>query len=387
MANIYVSYRSSERAFVERVANLLTAAGHRIYIDYFVPVGAGLRNHQLEELRDCDVFLVFVSKDTRASDFQNSEMGGARIWSAFVDQKQIIPLLIDDVSAPRPLGDLDCLQVLGRDASLAATAIERAIQARHLLTPRVRLFISHAHRDADLAERFIDIISDELQVPKGELRCTSVRGYELELGTDARNTLRAELGSAVCVIALLTPESMNSDWVLFELGAAWFNANATIPLLAGGLENSRLPAALQGSADGRLDSPATLERVLAQLQRLLGWLPQTAPQGDRRAKLLEYLKVRKPTTDPIVAELKASFAAKHSRIGPKQASIVDRVSRLTSGKPHVRTEDLAQAVSIHDSELHYRLEQLRLLGFFTRVHLGENNGDASYGWTLSDAYR
>jgi predicted dithiol-disulfide oxidoreductase (DUF899 family) len=51
-----------------------------------------------------------------------------------------------------------------------------------------------------------EVVTSNLNVPKGELRCTSVPGYQLDLGAMASDALRRELGSARAVVALLTPE-------------------------------------------------------------------------------------------------------------------------------------------------------------------------------------
>ncbi len=83
MATIYVSYRSTESAFVEAVMSQLENR-HDIRIDSKLPAGVDWRSQQLDELRTSDVFLVFVSKDTWQSDFQNSEMGSAHFCSTFL---------------------------------------------------------------------------------------------------------------------------------------------------------------------------------------------------------------------------------------------------------------------------------------------------------------
>jgi TIR domain len=73
VATVYVSYRSTEEPFVRAVVDRLEQR-HVIRVDYNMPAGVDWRSHQLEDLRTCDVFLVFVSTETRASDFQNAEM-------------------------------------------------------------------------------------------------------------------------------------------------------------------------------------------------------------------------------------------------------------------------------------------------------------------------
>jgi TIR domain len=385
MATVYVSYRSTEERFVAAVMTKLEAR-HEIRIDYEMPAGVDWRAHQLEELRSCDVFLVFVSRDTRTSDFQNAEMGSARFCQMYVDGKTLIPVLIDRVEPPRPLANLDCLDLSGRDVDAAAEAIDGAIERR---ARRIRLFISHAHRDADIAARLVDVITANLEVPDSELRCTSVPGYQLDLGAMAPEVLRRELGSALCVIALLTPNSLGNDWVLFELGAAWANVKLSIPLLAGGPEDKDIPGPLRGAAGGQLTIPGTLDRLLEQLQHALGWKPRLGPIAyGKRHDFVDYMKAKTFTQDAAGAELKASFSAKLARIGPRQALLLDLLSRKAKGRPHVPLDELAAGnVAGAGNELYYRLEQLRLLGFVKKVTIGEIDGAPTFGWTLSDRYR
>jgi len=384
MATVYVSYRSTERPFVEAVMSRLEPR-HTIRIDYKIPVGADWRSHQLEELLTSDVFLVFVSHDTGGSDFQSSEMGAARFCSSVLDGKLIISALIDDVNPPRPLAHLDCLDLRNRDPDQAAKAIDEAIAQRK---PRVRLFISHAHRDADLASRVVEVISTGLEVPAKELRCTSVPGYQLDLGTMAPEALRRELGSAACVVAVLTPNSLGNDWVLFELGAAWANAKVSIPLLAGGLQDKDIPGPFRGAAGGQLSSAATLDHMIDQLEKLLGWRQRTDLAGrNKRYELVDYVKAKTFPRDSIEDELRASFAAKRARIGSKQGQVLDYITAKLGQRPHIGQEELARQFADLKPALYYRLEMLRLLGFLDRANIGESRGVPVWGWTLSDSYR
>jgi len=384
MASVYVSYRSTEQPFVEAVMTRLEPR-HDIRIDYKIPVGADWRSHQLEELRTSEVFLVFVSRDTCGSDFQNAEMGGARFSSSFVDGKLIVPALIDDVAPPRPLAHLDYLDLRHREPDQAAREIEETIARR---VPRVRLFISHAHRDADLASRLVDVITAGLEVPGGELRCTSVPGFQLDLGTMAPDALRRELGSAACVVAVLTPNSLGNDWVLFELGAAWANAKVSMPLLAGGLQDKDIPGPFRGAAGGQLGSPATLDRMIDQLGTVLGWRQRTdLAARNKRYELVDYVKAKTFPREAVEDELKANFSAKRARIGAKQGQVLDYVTARLGGRAHVPQEELANHFADLEPGLYYRLEQLRLLGFVDRLKVAESKGDPVWGWTPSDRYR
>ena len=76
---------------------------HEIVIDYDMPVGVDWRSYMLGRLREAEVFVVFASGATRLSDYQNAEIGAARFCSSFIDQKLIVPVLIDGGLFPRTL--------------------------------------------------------------------------------------------------------------------------------------------------------------------------------------------------------------------------------------------------------------------------------------------
>lgn len=283
MAVVYVSYKSTEKSFVESVVDIL-ARTHDIRIDYKLRRGVAWRQRSLEELRDADVFLVFVSRETRSSAFQNAEIGAARFCARFADNKAVLPVWIDETEC-ETLDDFHYINATHRIVTKTAKKILAEIEG---LPSRVRLFISHAHLDVDLATKLIEVIASHFEVPDGELRCSSVPGYQLNMGTNASEALQRELGSACAVIALITPNSLTADWVRFELGAAWANARVTIPLLAGGLEDKDIPGPFRGAAGGQLKAPETLNRLLEQLKKELGWRTRKNPIAKRARGLTKY---------------------------------------------------------------------------------------------------
>ena len=142
------------------------------------------------------------------------------------------------------------------------------------MTGRVKLFISHAHRDVDIAERIVTALELAMDVPHGAIRCTSVPGYKLDLGSMAPDVLRQELASAESVVAILTPNSLASQWVLFELGATWSQTKQAIPLLCGGLRDEDIPGPLRGAAGAQINEPSALFQFLDQVMKKLGWPPR-----------------------------------------------------------------------------------------------------------------
>jgi hypothetical protein len=135
----------------------------------------------------------------------------------------------------------------------------------------IRLFVSHAHEDKEIAAALVTVI-EAMMVPRERILCTSHDNskYREPEGVDVSRYLRDHLTQSSCVLGLLTPNSRKSTWCLFELGGAWALATRTYPLLAGGFSLEELPA-LKGTDAAQLTEAEEIRRVLANVRRALGW--------------------------------------------------------------------------------------------------------------------
>jgi hypothetical protein len=97
----------------------------------------------------------------------------------------------------------------------------------------IRLFVSHSAKDEKLAAAVVDFLQGNLVLADEDLRCTSVPGHKLAVGSESSSTLRDDLGESAVVIGLITKNALASGWVLFELGATW-GAKKHLKLLCGG---------------------------------------------------------------------------------------------------------------------------------------------------------
>lgn len=95
------------------------------------------------------------------------------------------------------------------------------------------IFVSHSSKDAHLAEAIVDLLRSALALTAREIRCSSVDGYKLPAGVNTESKLREEVNAASVVIGLITPNSLASAYVMFELGARWGSGLFLAPLLAG----------------------------------------------------------------------------------------------------------------------------------------------------------
>nr|VFJ88408.1 MAG: TIR domain-containing protein [Candidatus Kentron sp. H]VFJ93509.1 MAG: TIR domain-containing protein [Candidatus Kentron sp. H]VFJ94829.1 MAG: TIR domain-containing protein [Candidatus Kentron sp. H] len=85
----------------------------------------------------------------------------------------------------------------------------------------IKVFVSHAAADDMLASALVDLLMTSLSLDEENIRCTSVPGHKLPVGSESATIIREELGESAVVIGLITKNAISSGWVLFELGATW----------------------------------------------------------------------------------------------------------------------------------------------------------------------
>jgi TIR domain len=98
------------------------------------------------------------------------------------------------------------------------------------------VFISHSSKDAAVAEALVDLLRTGIGLTEEEIRCTSVDGYRFEVGADTDTQLKQEVKGSLAFIGLITPSSIESAYVLFELGARWGADLHLAPVLARGAD-------------------------------------------------------------------------------------------------------------------------------------------------------
>lgn len=108
----------------------------------------------------------------------------------------------------------------------------------------MKIFISHSNADKKIAESLIDLIRLALNVKAGDIRCTSVDGYKLPAGAESNNQLKTEVFESEIFIAILSPTSMTSIYVMFELGARWGANRYLAPIMTNGTKARDLKAPL-----------------------------------------------------------------------------------------------------------------------------------------------
>ncbi len=118
----------------------------------------------------------------------------------------------------------------------------------------VKVFIIHADADADFAGDVRRLLANRVNA--------RVFTTEKKSATKAwLSRLRNELASSDVVVALLTPSSPKSRWVLQEIGAAWVLRKQIISVVARRDLLSKIPVALDKASSIELSDVRTTKNA------------------------------------------------------------------------------------------------------------------------------
>ncbi|AIY41983.1 ATPase involved in DNA repair [Collimonas arenae] len=146
----------------------------------------------------------------------------------------------------------------------------------------MKIFISHSNADATIAEALVELIRASLNLSSKDIRCTSVDGYKLPAGADSDQQLRSEVFESQAFIALLSPVSLGSIYVMFELGARWGAGRYLAPIMIGGTKGSDLKAPLSAIHAISGTSEADIHQLVEKLAEKMDITPEK-PSGYSKA--------------------------------------------------------------------------------------------------------
>jgi hypothetical protein len=191
------------------------------------------------------------------------------------------------------LDDSIMLLKLANDERVQSTIAPTSGAKKLRMTPEatdrgLRVFISHSSKDTELALALIDLLKAGLGLVADQIRCSSVDGSRLPVGVNTQGKLRQEVNAATVVVGLITPSSLVSYYVMFELGARWGADLFLAPLLAG-VKASELSGPLGLLNALSANSEAQLHQLLDDISKHLGLPLQPAASYVRHVSLVKKL--------------------------------------------------------------------------------------------------
>lgn len=144
--------------------------------------------------------------------------------------------------------------------------------------PNALVFISHDSRDAEIAEAFSRLISSVSAGVLKSFRSSDKRGNQgIEYGIEWYPEIMKKLEAASDVVCLLTPNSINRPWILFEAGVAKGKLNTPVQGVALGVP---LAAAASGPFAQFQNLDDEVDSLTGLVIQLVGRIPGAEPDRD-----------------------------------------------------------------------------------------------------------
>jgi hypothetical protein len=186
------------------------------------------------------------------------------------------------------------------------------------------VFISHSSKDAKLAEALIDFLRAGLGLSEQQIKCSSVDGYRLHIGANTDSSLREDVNAAAVVIGLITPNSLRSHYVTFELGARWGTGSYLAPVIAG-VTPSSVPAPLSQFNVLSAHNEAQLHQLLDDLSKHLSLTLHSAASYQRHLTNVKQIADSLPKPQVVNADSSSQTANTNS---PKPNVVFVRTKTL-----------------------------------------------------------
>jgi len=131
------------------------------------------------------------------------------------------------------------------------------------------IFISHSSSDKIVAQKLIQLLRSAMNIESSRIRCTSVEGYKLEGGVNTDEQLRKEVEDNKLFIGIISKESIQSHYVLYELGARWGLKLPFKPVVCSSDDYSLLKAPLKNYHVMNLSNPADVMQLMDETAQIL----------------------------------------------------------------------------------------------------------------------
>jgi hypothetical protein len=205
------------------------------------------------------------------------------------------------------------------------------------------IFISHDTRDAELAEAFSKLLSSVSAGVLKSFRSSDRKGSQgIEYGVEWYPELMSKLSDASDVVCLLTQNSLDRPWLLYEAGVAKGKLNTPVYGVALGIPLSKANAGPFAQFQNCDDDEESLTKLVTQLVRRI---PGSEPDHDAILMQVKTFKTRiekafaaspvkaVPVAAPSAAESDASVAKLFEEVKVMFQDLPSRIERRLERRP------------------------------------------------------
>ena len=268
MARLFISCNHKDFDFGKQLQEDLVELGHEMTLDVDALPAGRWEEKLLRGLHQADAFIGLLTPNGLESDWVVGQTGMA--ISCEYARKMLVLPVCPKGEIPNFVAALHCFWSTDGNGqpnvNLVAElheAIETYTAAR---TPRI--FICHRHHNAKIASALIDLLKSAFEIEDRDIRCTSVPGFKLAVGSKSADTIQTDLEGADVVVGLIGPQTGESDYVLFELGASWGLRKPTFPLRVAGAGFEHVPEVLRERSSLELNDVRQCLQLVEDISRV-----------------------------------------------------------------------------------------------------------------------
>lgn len=281
MAKIFISYTSSDRSFARSLETELLKYKHESVwgVDELI-AGRGWGELMPQRLGAADAVVALLTPNSKDDKSLWCEVGAARVLAHTAKRTAFLPVIKDLEQAPGYTGDImilwenNCepddngsrIPMLCKEIDRAIQAHLRALKAEEGRDEKPKIFVSHRHKDHEIASALVKVLRTQFKLTDNDIRCTSVQPYRLPFGKNTSDRLKNEINGAQVVLGLLAPDTPESSYVMFELGAAWAQGTYTCPLLCKDANVTHIPGPIFDLAPAKLSVMSDCYQLLENLK-------------------------------------------------------------------------------------------------------------------------
>lgn len=133
-----------------------------------------------------------------------------------------------------------------------------------------RIFVSHAAKDADLVENFVDLLQLGVNVHPDDVFCSSLPGMNIPTGVAFVQHIKSQIAAPEIVLLLISPEFLKSQFCNNEVGASWALSLPIYPLLVPPVDYADVRGVLDGVQVSKLNDKEKLNDLRDDLTEKFG---------------------------------------------------------------------------------------------------------------------
>ena len=280
MARLFISCNHADFEVGKQLERALEERGHVMTLPIDARPAGRWEEQLLHALHRADAFIALLTDNGVNSSWVVSQTGMA-VSTEYTKHTLVLPIC-PRFEIPNFVAAFHCFWLTDESGRYTiealANQLDEAIAAHQARRPP-RIFISHRHQDKDVARSLIDLLESAFQIAPGQIRCTSVPGYKLAVGSHSADSLQSDLSGAEIVMGLIGKETADSDYVLFELGASWGLGKPTFPLRIAGATFKHVPEVLRERSSLTLEDVSQCLQLVEDIGRFSS-LPRNAESPD-----------------------------------------------------------------------------------------------------------